>query len=169
MLYIFGGLPGTGKTALSQQLAQELGAVYLRIDTIEHALRESGIAVNGPQGYVVAYRVAGDNLRLGLEVVADSVNPLRITRAAWRDVARRAGVPFVEIEVICSDPAEHRRRVESRRADIPGFTLPSWEAVANREYEPWDTQPVVVDTAGQTPEQSVVVLQRALARYTTGH
>ncbi|MFZ1142713.1 MAG: hypothetical protein ABR881_17590 [Candidatus Sulfotelmatobacter sp.] len=29
MLIIFGGLPGTGKTAIAQQLARELGAVYL--------------------------------------------------------------------------------------------------------------------------------------------
>jgi cytidylate kinase len=37
MLIIFGGLPGTGKTAIAQQLARELGAVYLRIDSMEQA------------------------------------------------------------------------------------------------------------------------------------
>jgi predicted kinase len=165
MLYIFAGLPGAGKSTLARHLARERQAVHLRIDTIEHALREVGSPITGPEGYAVAYRLAEDNLRLGLSVVADSVNPLQVTRAAWRDVARRAGVPFVEIEVVCSDPAEHRRRVESRRADIPGFILPSWEAVANREYEPWDTQPVVVDTAGQTPQRSVAAMQQALARH----
>ncbi|NLF65325.1 MAG: AAA family ATPase [Chloroflexi bacterium] len=164
MLYIFGGLPGTGKTALSQHLARERGAVHLRIDTIEQALRASGIPVNGPEGYVVAYRIAGDNLRLGLDVVADSVNPLAVTRAAWRDVALQAGVPYVEIEVICSDEAEHRRRVETRAADIPGHTLPSWEQVTNREYEPWDSAQIVIDTAGQTVEQSRAALRQALAQ-----
>ena len=40
-LYIFAGLPGTGKSELSQNLARERRAVYLRIDTIEQALRDS--------------------------------------------------------------------------------------------------------------------------------
>jgi hypothetical protein len=35
LLYIFGGLPGTGKSALSRELARQRGAVHLRFDTIE--------------------------------------------------------------------------------------------------------------------------------------
>lgn len=163
-LYIFAGLPGTGKSTLSRWLARQVGAVHLRIDTIEHALRLAGVQVSGPEGYAVAYQVAEDNLRLGLSVVADSVNPLQITRAAWREVAGRAGAPYLQIEVICSDPAEHRRRVETRAADIPGFRLPTWDEVVNRERDPWDSSPrIVIDTAGQTPAQSIAALEQALA------
>jgi hypothetical protein len=64
-LFIFAGLPGVGKSTLSQLLARELHAAYLRIDTIEQALRDQGVAMTGPEGYVVAYKVAADNLRLG--------------------------------------------------------------------------------------------------------
>jgi predicted kinase len=35
MLIIFGGLPGTGKTTISKEVAKRLKAVYLRVDTIE--------------------------------------------------------------------------------------------------------------------------------------
>ena len=38
MLLILSGLPGVGKTTI----AHALGAAHIRIDTIEHALRESG-------------------------------------------------------------------------------------------------------------------------------
>lgn len=162
MLYIFGGLPGTGKTALSQRLTREKKAVYLRIDTIEHALREAGIILDGPEGYTTAYRIAGDNLRLGRVVVADSVNPLEITRSAWRDVAARAEMPFAEIEVICSDKNEHYRRIKERPPDIPGFKLPTWEDVVNREYEPWEEAHLVIDTARQSLEQSYAVLMDSL-------
>jgi predicted kinase len=163
MLYILAGLPAAGKSTLAKHLAQEQRAVHLRIDTIEQALRETGSPVNGPEGYVVAYGVAADNLRLGLSVVAHSVNPLQITRVAWRDVATGAGMPFVEIEVICSDEAEHRSRVEARSTDIPGCSLPTWDEVSRRRYEPWDGQHVVIDTAGQTVEQSVAALRPAVA------
>jgi len=67
MLIIFGGLPGTGKTAIAQQLARELGAVYLRIDSMEQAIRECGVVSKSldDAGYRVGYAVAEDNLRLG--------------------------------------------------------------------------------------------------------
>jgi predicted kinase len=161
--YIFSGLLGTGKSALSRHLARHQRAVHLRIDTIEQALRAAGGCVTGPEGYVIAYGIAEDNLRLGINVVADSVNPLHVTRAAWRDVATRAGVPFVEIEVICSNATEHRARVETRSTDIAGFTLPTWHEVMRRTYEPWDGEHLIIDTAGQTLEQSVAALQRRLA------
>lgn len=162
MLYIFGGLPGTGKSGLSLELARQRRAVHLRIDTIEQALRDCGNSISGPEGYIVAYHVAADNLRLGFDVVADSVNPLRITREAWREVAQRSGVPFVEIEVACSNTVEHRKRIESRSTDVPGLRLPTWEDVVNREYEPWDRPHLIIDTAGQTIEQSLATLQRFL-------
>jgi predicted kinase len=143
VLIVFGGLPGVGKTTLAKAVARDLRAAYVRIDSIEHAL---GGTV-GPEGYLVGYAVAESNLRLGLPVVADSVNPLAISREGWRGVAARCGVALAEIEVLCSDIAEHRRRVESRAADLPGFVLPTWAQVAGREYEAWDRPRCLVDTA----------------------
>jgi len=163
MLYIFAGLPGVGKSTLARHLARRLRAVYLRADTIEQALRSAGVQIHGPEGYVTAYRVAEENLKLGQPVVADTVNPLQITRDAWRETAALADAPYAEIEIICSDPVEHRMRVETRAADIAGFQLPSWGDVAQREYEGWDHQHIQIDTAGQTPAQSIAALERALA------
>ena len=81
MLFIFSGLPGTGKTTLSQALARRQHALHLRIDTIEQQLRESGVQDIGPMGYAIAYVIAKDNLFLGLHVVADTVNPIAIRRS----------------------------------------------------------------------------------------
>jgi len=163
MLYIFGGLPGSGKSILARYLARKLKAVHVRVDTIEQALREAGGQITGPEGYTVAYRIAEDNLRLALPVIADTVNPLQITRRAWREVATRSGVPFVEIEVVCSNQTEHRARVETCEADIVGFRLPTWTEVLLRVYELWDTEHILIDTASQAQAQSTAALEQALA------
>jgi len=128
-LYIFSGLPGSGKTTLSRRLAVELRAMHIRIDTIEQGLRDlCGVEVGG-EGYRLAYRIAADNLSLGISVVADCCNPIELTRREWEDVARERGVEFVNVEVVCSDANEHRLRVESRSSSIPNLVLPTWQEV----------------------------------------
>lgn len=149
MLIVFGGLPGTGKTTLAKAVAKRYAAVYLRIDTIEMAIRNTDVLREdlGPAGYVVAYRVAEENLRLGRVVIADSVNPLQITRESWSLVARNADVPLIEVEVLCSDPIEHRLRIENRMPDLDGLPPLTWESVCARKYEKWSTPHLVIDTA----------------------
>jgi len=164
MLIIFGGLPGVGKTAIAVELARLIGAVHLRIDSIEQAIRASGVSQTlNDAGYRVAYAVAEDNLRIGRTVIADSVNPLHLTREAWVGVANRVQVRAIEIEVKCSDANEHRHRVEMRTTDIPGLNLPTWQEVVDREYHPWDREHLVIDTAGRTVEQNVDAIREVLS------
>jgi predicted kinase len=101
-------------------------------------------------------------LRLGRAVIADCVNPLRITRDAWQDVANAAGCPVLAIEVICSDVAVHRRRIETRTIDIEGLKPPSWQDIVDREYEPWDRPRLILDTARLTPAMALAELHSTL-------
>ncbi len=157
MLVVVGGLPGTGKTGIAREVARRSGAAYLRIDAIEQAIRDAaGLGEDvGAVGYEVAYALAEANLAIGRLVVADSVNPIAATRETWRQVAARTGSPLLEVEILCSDKAEHRRRVESRRADIPGLRQPSWEQVVAREYEPWPEATLVIDTTSSSISKAV--------------
>ncbi len=164
VLVIFGGLPGVGKTVIARKLARQIDAVYVRIDGIEQALRESGKIAGSldDAGYRVAYAVAEENLCLGRTVVADSVSPLTVTRNAWVEVAKRAQAVAMEVEAKCSDVNEHRRRIQARAGDIPGLHLPTWEEVVAREYQPWDRAHVVIDTAVDTVEQAVRTIRTVL-------
>ncbi|AKS09506.1 AAA family ATPase [Pseudomonas trivialis] len=157
MLIVFSGLPGTGKTTTAQALARQIGAVYLRIDVIEQAIREAGVLATdvGASGYGVANALALSNLSLGHTVVADCVNPVEESREAWKAIASTMGVELINIEVVCSDPQEHRRRVETRTGDIPGLVPPTWQSVSAHEYEPWDKTPLTIDTSRLTVAESV--------------
>ena len=157
MLIVFAGLPATGKSTIARELARQIGATYLRIDSIEYAIRCKGNATEDlyDTGYRIAYALAEENLRLGRSVVADSVNPLHLTRSAWLDVARRAGVVSIEVEVVCSDREEHRRRLETRITDFPDTKPLRWQEVISRQYEPWNREHVVLDTAVLSVEESV--------------
>jgi predicted kinase len=164
MLVVFAGLPGTGKTTIAQEVARQCRATYLRIDTIEHAIWSwNAVDDIGPAGYVVAYALSEANLRLGQTVVADCVNPISTTRAAWRSVATSASSPIIEVEVICSDPVEHRRRVEGRTVDIPGLTPPTWAEVVARDYEPWPEPHMIIDTAQIPAADATATIVAAIA------
>jgi predicted kinase len=160
-LVVFGGLPGVGKTTIASRLAAGMGAVFLRIDVIEMALHDEGVEVEG-QGYAVAYALAESNLRLGLTVIADSVNPIPLTRDAWRAVASRTGAVLVEVEVVCSDAFEHRRRVETRVTDLPGLVPPTWAEVVGRDYQARDDNRLVIDTTAVEPDDAVALIRSAL-------
>jgi predicted kinase len=162
MLVILSGLPGAGKTTIARALARATGATHIRIDTIEQARRDAGIAVVADEGYRIAYALAEDNLRLGQTVIADSVNPLTITRQAWHDVAERAGVKNIDVEIVCSDKAEHRRRIETRHPDIDGHKLPTWNDVTAREYDPWPTERILIDTAREDIAAAVARIRAAI-------
>ena len=165
-MLIFGGLPGTGKSSIASIVARNLGAVYLRMDSLEQALVDSGLVKEqwdlGPAGYYAGYALAKDNLRLGNKVVADSVNPLRVTRDAWRQAALDAKASYLEIEVVCSDKHEHRKRVESREADIPGLKLPAWSEVESREYHEWERDRLILDTARISADKAALAVLYAM-------
>jgi hypothetical protein len=89
-LYIFSGLPGSGKTTLSQALARRVGAAHVRIDTIE---------------------------------------------------------------VVCSEPQEHRRRVEARLSSVNGPRFPTWQDVTERKYDGWTVNRIVLETSGRSEQE----------------
>jgi predicted kinase len=165
MLVVFGGLPGTGKTTISRALATRSSATFLRIDEIEQALRSARVLAGdvGPAGYVIGNALAASNLAIGRTVIVDCVNPVQESRLGWRATAKHAGTKLLDVEVVCSDRVEHRRRVEQRVSDIAGLALPDWRTVLDREYAPWDEPHVVVDTARLTALEAVEAVERHMS------
>ena len=154
-LYIFSGLPASGKSTLAKKLAEKTGFTYLRIDTLEQGLREiCGITDIEGKGYALNHLIAKDNLLVGNNVIADMVNGWELTRNDWNNVATSVGSSFVNIQIICSDEKEHRHRVENRDVGIKNLILPTWDEVINREYHEWTMPRILIDTAGKSLEES---------------
>ena len=86
---------GQRKSTIARALAQRLGAVYLRIDTIEQAIRAAEQADNEMGPYRLFRRLwAGQkNLALGSIVITDSVNPIQLTGMPTTRSPARSGCP----------------------------------------------------------------------------
>ena len=164
-LYIFSGLPGTGKSTVAAMLVKHFNAVYLRIDTIEQGIRDF---FDDPPirygGYQLTHRIAADNLVLGNCTVADACNDSHFTREGWRQVAISVGSQYVFIETVCSNADTHRRRVEARHPQVPNLKLPTWQEVLDRARDDWEQERIVVDTADGTPEESFSELLSMLGK-----
>ena len=162
-LTVVGGLPAVGKTAVCREVlrlraeSQAGPPTWLRIDSIEQALRDSDEMLPGMPagaGYYVAAAVARDVLTSGGDVLVECVNPLSLTRRLWEETASALGCRFLAVEIVCSDEAEHRRRVQQRVSDIEGLELPDWRAVERRDYAPWPEADLRLDTARLTATEA---------------
>ena len=164
-LTVVGGLPAVGKTAVCREVLrlqaevqpQSRPPTWLRIDSIEQALRDSGEMLPGMPagaGYYVAAAVARDSLDSGGDVLVECVNPLPLTRRLWEETASDLGARFLSVELICSNAAEHRRRAQQRVSDIKGLELPGWQEIAHRDYAPWPEADLRLDTARLTATEA---------------
>jgi len=160
-LTVVGGLPAVGKTSVCREILrlqaevqqQSQPPTWLRIDSIEQALRDTGEMLPGMPagaGYYVAAAVARDVLASGGDVLVECVNPLPLTRRLWEETASDLGARFLAVELTCSDAAEHRRRARQRVGDIEGLKLPDWKEITRRDYAPWPEADLRLDTARLT-------------------
>jgi predicted kinase len=160
-LVVLAGLPGTGKSTLGRRLAEATGGLWFRVDTVEAALVKAGLPRSfetGLAAYVVAADLARDHLRLGRTAIVDAVNGVEEARQMWRELGTECEAERFVIELVCSDPAEHRRRVEHRGEPTPPLPAPTWAEVTARQYDPWTEPTLVLDTR-DPPD---VLLRRAL-------
>jgi len=150
-LILMSGLPGSGKSTIAERLSAALSLPVLSVDPIEAAMWSGGIAreMTGIAAYTVACAIAREQLRLGLSVVVDAVNPVETVREMWRSLATVQRARFLVIECSCSDMQLHKKRVEGRKRSIPGMNEVSWQRVEERrrEYESWTDDRLVLDTA----------------------
>ena len=123
------GLPGSGKTFESQRLLEHTGAIRLRSDVERKRLfglamladsRASGVNLYTPDAtvrtYAHLYTTARTLLLAGWPVIIDAAFLRRDERAAARDVALQARVPFAILHCEAA-PEVLRARLAGRKHD----------------------------------------------------
>ncbi|GFE48883.1 kinase [Roseobacter cerasinus] len=164
ILISLSGLPGVGKTTVAKALAARTKAFHLRVDSVEAALKRSVLNIHPAEdaGYLAISSIAKDNLLLGFDVIADTVNPIRTTRELWSQTATASSAQLLNVEVVCSNEKLHRQRVETRKSDVEGLVLPDWKKVSKREFEPWQVDRVVVDTGTMTIDDCAATIAQEM-------
>ena len=168
MLVVMAGLPGTGKTAIAELIGARLTTPVVSVDPIESAILRAGIDSDQPTGlaaYLVAESLAESVIRAGGGLIVDAVNAVNPAREQWVNLAARTGESVRFIEVVCSDPTLHRRRLEERGRQLPHVVSPSWHAVEQSldEYAEWSGASAEVERITlDTIEPLEVVVERAL-------
>jgi len=138
VLVALAGLPGSGKSAVAEDLGGALGCAVLSVDPVEAAMWRAGVSKTEPTGlaaYIVVEALAEEQIAFGHTVIIDAVNSVEPARGQWRALGQRLGVRLAFIEVACSDADVHRRRLAGRRRDIAGFYEPDWSDVQERQKE----------------------------------
>jgi predicted kinase len=150
-LIIVCGLPGTGKSTLSEGLAAALRAPLLSVDPIESSIIKAGIQKTfetGLAAYLVVETLAAEQLKLGQSAIIDAVSPVKEARALWHKLSKTYEAPLVIFECVL-DPALHKQRIASRVRSLHGIPEVTWEDVEHRrkEYLPWSEERLVLDSA----------------------
>lgn len=157
------GLPGCGKSSVAEALAKELRCAVLAADPVEASLICDGIPTSelDAKGYHILHAIAAEQLKLGMDVVIDVVNPVEEARQGWQALAKDYTAKLFFIECMCSNEKLHRERIANRVRNIAGMPETTWERVEERrrEYAPWNIERLVLDSVEPLDE----MVQKALS------
>jgi predicted kinase len=148
MLVVVCGLPGVGKTTVSEHLAEREGYDRLRTDVVRKELVEEPAYTDAEDRrvYEELFARARDRIDRDGGVVLDATFSRVEYREGAREVAAAAGVPFELVKVEC-DLSVVRERIEGREDDASDADFAVH--LEHREaFDPIETDHVTVDNSG---------------------
>lgn len=175
MLIVLHGLPGVGKSTLSQRLAEltngmVLGSNYIRrkilgCDAFQCA--HVPLMPFSPEEILLSYRMmfycAELVLSLGKTVILDATFQKRQFVDMAKEVAKKANTPFFLIKVVC-DEGECKKRMDKREQEKKSDSIVGYAhhlEVKEKIFEEYDPVDFTFDTS-KDPEPQYQSLQKLL-------
>lgn len=171
-LFITCGLMGSGKSTLAAQLAFEMGIASFSSDVTRKRMK--GLPLDMPAGdafgegmydrdsteatYAELLLQAENQLQQGSSVIIDASFMRRSLRAPFAKLAKRLAVPFVILQVACSE-AENRRRLHERETAGKSVSDGRLELLARQAagFEPADeTEGILIPLSAGAPPATMV-------------
>ena len=141
MLVLMKGPPGSGKSTIARELGRRLHWPVIDKDVFRDLLPDE----LGGLSYEAMLDLAERQLAMGVSVIADSPLGYGTSYRKALAIVARTGASIAVVECECSDPAEWRRRIESRS----GLGLASHHATDWTKVEAFygrsDGDPVAID------------------------
>lgn len=160
-LVIFSGLPGTGKSTLSNRLARELRWPILRIDDVAGNVPPDADYHFWDEKILVLLNIAEAQLELGVSVIADSVF-MGADRLHALEIAQKRGAIFRPLYCFVSDESLWERRVTERAELLQNPTVATWERIQHQRqwFAPWaEKTALFVDSASPEEQNYARVLE----------
>lgn len=146
------GLPGSGKSTLSERLARETGVPVFSGDWLMGSLAPHGVLNDlDRETYIALYdglleTLIVRQLLLGQSAINDGLIDDE-TAERWTRLAAEHSAELKVIECVCGDTGLHRSRLEGRVRGIPGWHEVDWDHVERMrdEFPPLTVDKLVVD------------------------
>ena len=170
VLIMMSGLPGSGKSYLSQRLAEKLAAVIIESDRVRKALfpQPSYNAQESAMVHRVCHEIIRRLLRKGAHVIFDATNLFEFHREMLYNLADRSGAKLVIVRTTAPEQII-RERLEQRKKDGGSVSDADWHIyrrMAKREQAIRRTH-LCVDTSDNIDEavhKILKVIRRCRAR-----
>ena len=149
MLIAVTGLPGVGKTTVSEELARELKSEVLSTDKIRKGVLEKpGYTTKKKKRvYEEMFRMAKDYLKKEKNVILDAT----FFKKEWRDKASHLGKELDErvffVRVNCPEKVV-QKRIEKRCKSDSGYSEANFRVhkIMQKKFEPLEREHFVIDT-----------------------
>lgn len=164
-LVVLSGVPGTGKSALADALAEALAVPAFAGDWLLGALTPfGGYHLDNLLGIAeeLLTTLALRQLATGQSAILDFPAERTDIRERWRSLAAAYGARLRPIVCICSDPSLHRKRAEARQRAIPGWhDAGDWTNIQRRiaEFPAWPGDVLTVDAIHPLNDNVVAALR----------
>ena len=166
VLILMSGLPGSGKSYLSEQICAQLPCVIIESDRVRKALfREPTYAAEESAWVHRTCQVLMRRLlELGVRVIYDATNLLEFQREILYGLAERCGAQLIIVRTVAPE-AVIRKRLEQRRSEGDRTSDADWQVYRRMaQSEQRILRPHLCVDTSQDIQEAVCRIVRAAGR-----